>query len=127
MAILATTTSPFFQYGFTALPTSVEAVLSWTVREGVTDVIRHSRAHQCTIHMTRNTQEIGIEVINDGVATSVSNSHKEGNGLRGLTERVETLGGRCETVRNYLSVAIQKLNAHNRIEAAHIAEQKGWL
>jgi len=31
------------------------------------------------------------------------------------------------TVRNYLSMAIQKLNAHNRVEAAHIAEQKGWL
>ena len=31
------------------------------------------------------------------------------------------------TVRNYLSVAIQKLNAHNRVEAARIAEQKGWL
>lgn len=31
------------------------------------------------------------------------------------------------TVRNYLSVAIQKLGAHNRIEAAHIAQQKGWL
>lgn len=31
------------------------------------------------------------------------------------------------TVRNYLSVAIQKLGAHNRIEAAHIAEHKGWL
>ena len=31
------------------------------------------------------------------------------------------------TVRNCLSVAIQKLNAHNRVEAAHIAEQKGWL
>ncbi len=31
------------------------------------------------------------------------------------------------TVRNYLSVAIQKLGAHNRTEAAHIAEQKGWL
>jgi len=31
------------------------------------------------------------------------------------------------TVRNYLSLAIQKLGAHNRIEAAHIAEQKGWL
>jgi len=24
-------------------------------------------------------------------------------------------------------VAIQKLGAHNRIEAAHLAEQKGWL
>ncbi len=31
------------------------------------------------------------------------------------------------TVRNSLSVAIQKLNARNRVEAAHIAEQKGWL
>ena len=31
------------------------------------------------------------------------------------------------TVRNYLSAAIQKLGAHNRVEAARIAEQKGWL
>jgi two-component system, NarL family, response regulator DesR len=31
------------------------------------------------------------------------------------------------TVRNHLSTAIQKLNAHNRMEAAHLAEQKGWL
>jgi two-component system response regulator DesR len=31
------------------------------------------------------------------------------------------------TVRNYLSVAIQKLGARNRTEAARIAEEKGWL
>jgi two-component system response regulator DesR len=31
------------------------------------------------------------------------------------------------TVRSYLSIAIQKLNAQNRIEAARIAEEKGWL
>lgn len=31
------------------------------------------------------------------------------------------------TVRNHLSLAIQKLGAQNRIEAARIAEQKGWL
>ncbi|MBA3947779.1 MAG: response regulator transcription factor [Herpetosiphonaceae bacterium] len=31
------------------------------------------------------------------------------------------------TVRNYLSGAIQKLEVHNRIEAANLAEQKGWL
>ncbi|MDQ6671127.1 MAG: response regulator transcription factor [Chloroflexota bacterium] len=31
------------------------------------------------------------------------------------------------TVRNYLSEAIQKLDARNRIEAAQLAEQKGWL
>jgi len=31
------------------------------------------------------------------------------------------------TVRNYLSEAIAKLNAANRIDAARIAKQKGWL
>ncbi|HEX8730726.1 MAG TPA: response regulator transcription factor [Ktedonobacterales bacterium] len=31
------------------------------------------------------------------------------------------------TVRNYLSTAIQKVNAQNRVEAARIAEQNGWL
>ncbi|HUY79847.1 MAG TPA: LuxR C-terminal-related transcriptional regulator [Ktedonobacterales bacterium] len=31
------------------------------------------------------------------------------------------------TVRNYLSTAMQKLNASARLEAAVRAEQKGWL
>ncbi|BDF96461.1 hypothetical protein KAN5_32990 [Pseudoalteromonas sp. KAN5] len=31
------------------------------------------------------------------------------------------------TVRNYLSDAIAKLNASNRVDAARIAKQKGWL
>lgn len=31
------------------------------------------------------------------------------------------------TVRNHLSAAMQKLGAHNRMEAARLAEQKGWL
>ena len=31
------------------------------------------------------------------------------------------------TVRNHLSAAMQKLGTHNRMEAAYLAEQKGWL
>ncbi|MGH2368777.1 MAG: response regulator [Chloroflexota bacterium] len=31
------------------------------------------------------------------------------------------------TVRNYVSTAIQKLGTRNRVEAARLAEQKGWL
>jgi len=80
-----------------ALPTTIEAVLSWAVREGVTNVIRHSRAHQCTIRVTRDDYQITIEVIDDGAGASIMNmTDNEGNGLRGLTERVEKLGGRCE-------------------------------
>ena len=31
------------------------------------------------------------------------------------------------TVRNYLHAAISKLGAGNRIEAARLAREKGWL
>ncbi len=31
------------------------------------------------------------------------------------------------TVRNHVSEAIQKMNAHNRVEAAQLAEARGWL
>ncbi len=31
------------------------------------------------------------------------------------------------TVRNHLSTAIQKLNVHHRMEAARLAQEKGWL
>lgn len=43
------------------------------------------------------------------------------------TEIAERLYLSDGTVRNYLSEAIQKLGARNSIEAARIAEQKGWL
>jgi two-component system, NarL family, response regulator DesR len=44
-----------------------------------------------------------------------------------LTEIATRLSLSKGTVRNHLSVVIQKLGAHNRMEAARLAEQKGWL
>ena len=48
----------------------------------------------------------------------------DGASVEHIASRLHLTGG---TVRTYLSVAIQKLNARNRIEAARIAEEKGWL
>ncbi len=87
-----------------ALSAPIEAVLSWTVREGVTNVIRHSRARHCTVRVTRDAHDAQIEVINDGVKTSLLPSlpatkiasTTTSNGLRGLTERIAALGGQCE-------------------------------
>ena len=48
----------------------------------------------------------------------------DGSTVAHLAERLFLSEG---TIRNHLSVAIQKLGARNRIEAARLAEQKGWL
>jgi two-component system response regulator DesR len=49
-----------------------------------------------------------------------------GEGVAGA-EIAEKLGLSEGTVRNYLSEAMSKLGAHNRVEAARIARAKGWL
>jgi two-component system response regulator DesR len=48
----------------------------------------------------------------------------DGSSIGDISRRLHLSEG---TVRNYLSEAIQKLEARNRIEAAQLAEQKGWL
>jgi two-component system sensor histidine kinase DesK len=75
------------------LPTAVESVLAWTVREGVTNVIRHSGARQCVVRVARDAQGIRVGVADDGKAASTETSDNDGNGLRGLAERAAALGG----------------------------------
>lgn len=85
-----------------ALPGPIEMLLTWVVREGVTNVMRHSRAKQCVISLTRQPGEICLTVTDDGQEGKLQMfplslpSGQPGNGLRGMRERVETLGGRCE-------------------------------
>ncbi|HEV8230461.1 MAG TPA: histidine kinase [Candidatus Limnocylindria bacterium] len=75
------------------IPPDVESVLAWTVREGVTNVIRHSRAKRCDIRITRTDGRIAVEVIDDGRGVAVP---VEGSGLRGLAERIAGRGGTAE-------------------------------
>jgi len=63
------------------------ALFGWVVREGVTNVVRHSRAENCLISIGDRS----IEISDDGVASS--GSVVSGNGLAGLRERVERAGG----------------------------------
>lgn len=80
------------------LPQPLDAVLAWIVREGVTNVIRHSRARYCRLRLTREQGRIGAEVLNDrgrGEDTPEQGAG-QGNGLPGLRERVSVLGGTME-------------------------------
>ena len=79
------------------LPNAVDAVLAWTVREGTTNVIRHSRAKHCRIVLAREDEGIFAEITDDGQGYQKENGEDSGSGLSGLTERVATFAGRVET------------------------------
>jgi two-component system, NarL family, sensor histidine kinase DesK len=73
-----------------ALPPAVEAALAWAVREGATNVMRHSKAHHCTIRISSRDGQVMLEVVDDGQGgTPVM-----GSGLLGLEERANERGGR---------------------------------
>jgi two-component system sensor histidine kinase DesK len=71
---------------------------AWAVREGVTNVVRHSRARTCTIRISREEQDIVLDIVDDGSPSSVgaSTGARTGHGITGLTERAREIGGRCE-------------------------------
>jgi two-component system, NarL family, sensor histidine kinase DesK len=76
----------------------LDAVLAWSVREGVTNVIRHSRARHCLLRFRRDQGVIGMEVFNDRPGTEDTGMLclGQGSGLSGLQERVSELGGTME-------------------------------
>lgn len=76
------------------LAPATDAVLAWAVREGITNIIRHSRARSCTIRVLREAQRVVAEVINDGDPENTL--MRKGSGLTGVAERVAALGGRIE-------------------------------
>ena len=71
------------------LPAIQESVLSLAVREGVTNVVRHANAHNCRLRIEQQNGICRLEIADDGQGFITL----EGNGLRGMRERVEMLGG----------------------------------
>lgn len=73
-----------------AVPSHLRELCAWTLREGVTNVIRHSEATTCRVTL----DERGITIADDGVG------HRPGvpgTGLVGLQERAEAAGARMVT------------------------------
>jgi two-component system sensor histidine kinase DesK len=81
----------------TAIDPAVEGVLAWAVREGATNVIRHSGARNCKLTITSGLGDAAVEVVDDGVglAPAQVNGHA-GHGLAGLAQRARSVNGRIE-------------------------------
>ncbi len=74
------------------IPAVQESVLSLAVREAVTNVVRHAQARSCRMRLEQQNGSFRLEIHDDGLGSSSA----EGNGLRGMRERVEMLGGTLE-------------------------------
>jgi two-component system sensor histidine kinase DesK len=79
---------PAEEVAFTA---TEETVLSLAVREAVTNIVRHAQAATCTLIFTTQTDGSRILLVEDDGHSS--HLPREGNGLRGMRERVQALGG----------------------------------
>src|SRR5580700_2167664 len=66
-----------------------ESVVALVVREAVTNVVRHARARNCHLRLIPVNGNCRIEIHDDGRGGGAV----EGNGLRGMRERIEALGG----------------------------------
>jgi two-component system sensor histidine kinase DesK len=80
------------------LPEAQESALAWTLREAVTNVVRHSGAQRCVVDVTRRETlegpRVELTVEDDGSGPSGA---PPGNGLAGLGERLTAVGGTLET------------------------------
>jgi two-component system, NarL family, sensor histidine kinase DesK len=74
------------------LSAEIDSLFGWVVREGVTNVIKHSGARRCDINVGRRDDLVMVEITDDGDASG-SGLPSGGHGLDGLRERVAVAGG----------------------------------
>ncbi|MEE2040959.1 histidine kinase [Nocardiopsis sp. CT-R113] len=81
-----------------SLPAPVGLATYRIVQEALTNVRRHSGVDRAEVTIERASGEVTIQVVDAGGGSGPSGSsgHTEGNGLRGMRERVSVLGGRFE-------------------------------
>jgi two-component system sensor histidine kinase DesK len=71
------------------LPHDRETALALSLREAATNVRRHSRARVVTIRVRKEASAVVMEVADDGRGGRIV----PGNGLNGMRERLDTVGG----------------------------------
>jgi two-component system sensor histidine kinase UhpB len=78
------------------LGTSVTLAAYRVVQEGLVNAVRHARAQQVAIEVTAVEGRLIASISDDGVGLPENWSRPGHFGLRGLTERVERLGGKLQ-------------------------------
>ena len=99
---------------------AVEGVMSLVVREAVTNIVRHAQASQCSMSFSTHNGRTSLVIEDDGRG----GVRADGNGVRGMRERVESLGGRFAVdgsrgTRLTIIVPTEGRREHSLAETSH--------
>jgi len=78
------------------LSPEADSAIGLTIREAITNIVRHSSATAVTITFDSSHSDYGVTITDNGDALAVN----EGNGLSGLRKRLEALGGILSVGKN---------------------------
>jgi two-component system sensor histidine kinase DesK len=71
------------------VPTRNRELFAWTIREAVTNIVRHSRASRCEVTLGPDS----VEIVDNGAGAAVP-ATRDGQGLQGLRRRADALGAK---------------------------------
>src|SRR5690625_1241388 len=78
----------------------IENVLSLSLKEAVTNIVKHSRATICKILIMQSPTELLVQVEDNGVGISQQRKESTGHGLKGMSERLEFMNGSLEILES---------------------------
>jgi len=84
----------FFKKGeedFSDIPLLKQNILGMCLKEAGTNIVKHSKAKNCTVHIEKSRANFTIKIHDDGVGFIQQDIH--GNGLNGMRERLDLIDG----------------------------------
>jgi two-component system, NarL family, sensor histidine kinase DesK len=99
------------------LSAAEETALALALREAVTNIVRHARATTCRLRFVTEGNRRHLVIEDDGEHAIA----REGNGLRGMRERIESLGGRLALERDHGTRLLIELPLRSELDATPAA------
>ncbi|MGG1592383.1 sensor histidine kinase [Terribacillus saccharophilus] len=75
------------------LPSVGETMIALTIREAMTNIMKHSKANQCIVRLMAFDNAFSIQIIDNGIGLR---DKGPGNGIQSMKERMEVVQGTAE-------------------------------
>ncbi|HET9141687.1 sensor histidine kinase, partial [Actinophytocola sp.] len=75
------------------LPVPIRSLIAEVLREGATNILRHSEAERCEFQLRQSGNQVSLDIVNDGADPADVTGFRAGSGIGALANRVGELGG----------------------------------